>query len=79
MEIRLETYSGKYNEIINELNKKRIRAIVKSNKLIIFTPNAEETLDYVMNLLKNKKGKLMNVIIDKPTLNEVFENVTKQR
>ena len=79
MEIRLETYSGKYNEIINELNKKRIRAIVKSNKLIIFTPNAEETLDYVMNLLKNKKEKLMNVIIDKPTLNEVFENVTKQR
>ncbi|MCD4666609.1 ABC transporter ATP-binding protein [archaeon] len=79
MEIKLETYSGNYGWIIKELKKKDLKAVQKGHKVIIFTPRAEETLDFVMGLLKEKKEKLMDVDVDKPTLNEVFEDITKKQ
>jgi len=79
-EIRLETSPGRYNKIINALKKDTKHLAIKKmaiqdNKLIIYTMQAERSLHQVLHLLEDMEEILIDVIVEKPTLQEVLERL----
>lgn len=78
-EIILETYSGKYGGLIKVLKKrKEVKKIIESgNRLLIYSPQAESTLRFLLQELKERKEKILDVDLNKPSLSEVFESLTK--
>jgi len=79
-EIKLETSPGKYNKIINALKKDTKELVIKKmaiqdNKLIIYTQQAEKSLHQVLHLLENLDEILIDVVVEKPTLQEVLERL----
>ncbi len=79
-EIHLETVSGKYSGIINELKSKSAISSVKTSghKVVIFTSKPEKTLKDVLGIIDKRGEKLMDVDVNRPSLNEVFESLTKK-
>jgi ABC-type multidrug transport system ATPase subunit len=76
-EIHVESFPGKYDPLINKLKGKNVKAISKGHKMIVFTKKAEFMLPKVMSLLRSKKEKLIELDITRPTLEEIFEEITK--
>ncbi|MBN2458117.1 ABC transporter ATP-binding protein [Candidatus Woesearchaeota archaeon] len=80
-EILLETHPGRYNEIIGYLRAMNLPITYYTNKghvLVIYTPQAEVVLHHILHLLEKMKEKLIDVDVNKPSLNEVFEAFTRQ-
>lgn len=77
-EIHVETVSGKYEALARILKKKKDvkRVVIKGHKLILYSPRAEKVLKEVLSLLKKRKEKLMDIDLNKPSLDEVFEAIT---
>lgn len=76
-EIHIESFPGKYEVLEKSLKLHSIKSIAKSSELVIFTQNVENALPKVMKMLKVKKEKLIELEITKPTLEEIFEEITK--
>jgi len=76
-EIHVESFPGKYGRMIKELGKHKIKAVSKGHEMIIYTKKAESILSSVMNMLKKRGEKLIELDITKPTLEEIFEEITK--
>ncbi len=78
-EIKLETSPGKYSKIIAELKKNKDllikRMAVQDNKLLIYTQKAERSLHHVLHLLEQENEILIDVVVEKPTLQEVLEKL----
>jgi ABC-2 type transport system ATP-binding protein len=79
MEIQLETSQRKYASIIKKLTKKAdiVKAYNKKNRLIIYTPKAEKTLHALLHIIEDTNQTLLDIDVNKPNLNEVFESLTK--
>jgi len=79
-EIILETYSGKYSGLVTALkDKKEIKKIMeKRGKLFIYSPQAEFVLRSLLQELDLRKEKILDIDLNKPSLSEVFESLTKQ-
>jgi ABC-2 type transport system ATP-binding protein len=79
-EIILETYSGNYSGLIKLLkDKKEVNKVIESgSKLLIYSQKAENVLRYILHELQDKKEKIVDVDLNKPTLSEVFESLTKE-
>ncbi len=77
-EIILETYSGNYTGLIKILKKKKEveKVIERDGKLLIYSPKAESVLRYLLHELGEKKEKILDVDLNKPSLSEVFESLT---
>jgi len=83
-EIRLETAPGKYNRIINALKKdtKQLaikRMAIQDNKLLIYTQQAERSLHQVLHILEDLDELLIDVVVEKPTLQEVLERLIENK
>lgn len=83
-EIKLETSPGKYNKIINALKKETKelsikRMAIEDNKLIIYTQKAERSLHQVLHILEDLDEILIDVIVEKPTLQEVLERLISKK
>lgn len=83
-EIRLETSPGKYNKIINALKKETKKLSIKKmaiqdNKLIIYTQQAERSLHQVLHHLEELDEILIDVVVEKPTLQEVLERLVEKK
>jgi len=77
IEIHLKTYPGKYDIIQKRLGKKDIvKTVNKGHKLVIYTAKPENVLKNLLNILSRTKEKLVDVDVDKPSLEEVFESLT---
>ena len=77
-EIHLITRERKYKAIMNKLKDSGIKgSYVEGNTLIIYSDNAEKTLYNVLRVV-DAVDKLIEVDLKKPTLTEVFENLTKK-
>ncbi len=79
-EIRLETSPGRYAKIINALKKDTRQLAIKrmaieDNKLIIYTQKAETSLHEVLHILEQMDEILIDVVVEKPTLQEVLERL----
>jgi ABC-2 type transport system ATP-binding protein len=80
LEIHLKTHPGKYNLISKKLGNSGIKQIVdKGHKLVIYTPVPEKVLKNILNILPRVKEKLMDVEVEKPSLEEVFESMTGRK
>ncbi len=78
-EIHFSTTPGDYEKILNVLQKKDISHIInKKHKIVVYTPNAETVLHNVVYAIQASKEKLVNLDVNKPTLEEVFESLTKK-
>ena len=77
-EIHLITRERKYKSIMSKLNDSGIKgSYVEGNSLVIQSENAEKTLYHVLRIVDDV-DKLIEIDLKKPTLTEVFENLTKR-
>jgi ABC-2 type transport system ATP-binding protein len=79
-EIILETYSGKYPGLIKVLkDNKEVKKIIESGgRLLIYSPKAESVLRDLLRELELRNEKILDVDLNKPSLSEVFESLTKE-
>ncbi len=78
-EIHLETVPGHYARIAKALGKRDIaRVECKEHKMVIHTPKPEKVLHNVLHSLGRLDEKLLDVTVNKPTLEEVFESATRK-
>ena len=79
-EIHLETKPGNYDNILKGLNKDYVRQVIKKkHKIVIYTNEAQKLLKDILRVLDNSKEKLVDVDVNKPSLEEVFESLTRKR
>ena len=79
-EIILQTYSGKYSWLIKALKeKKEVNKVIESDgKLLVYSPEAESILRFIMQELQSNNEKVLDVDLNKPSLSEVFESLIKE-
>ncbi len=85
VEIKIETTPGNYSKIIKAIhatNKKDSLGIEKAeisdNKIIVFTKKPEKSLYRVLNIIDSNNEKLVDLDLDKPSLSEVLQSITKK-
>ncbi|MFH1211235.1 MAG: ABC transporter ATP-binding protein [archaeon] len=78
-EIHLQTSPGNYERIAKKLRKIDIDSIdVKEHKMVVYTPKAEKVLHQILHVIEESREHLVDVAVNKPTLEEVFERLTKR-
>lgn len=79
-EIHISSDPGKYDLIVKKLEEvDGIQKIIqKRDKIILYTPNAEFVLAHCMKTLASMKEKILDLHVHKPTMEEVFEVITKR-
>jgi ABC-2 type transport system ATP-binding protein len=81
-EIHLETYPGKYPQIVEEIKRQRLPVnyvTVHEHKMIAYTAQAEFVLHRILIILESMRERLLDVHVDKPSLNEVFAALTEKQ
>ena len=77
-EIHLETVPGDYNKIVKKLQKRDIEEIeVLEHKIIVRTPNVDEVLYNLFRAVNSCREKIIDINVNKPTLEKVFTALTK--
>ncbi|MFH1211110.1 MAG: ABC transporter ATP-binding protein [archaeon] len=78
-EIHLQTSPGNYEKMARRLRKIDIDSIdIKEHKMVVYTPQAEKVLHQILHVIEESKEHLVDVAVNKPTLEEVFEKLTKR-
>lgn len=78
-EIHLQTSPGNYEKIARRLKRADIDKIdVKEHKMVVYTPKAEKVLHHILHVIESSREDLVDVAVNKPTLEEVFEQLTKR-
>jgi len=78
-EIHLETKPGNYEKVAKAIPKSGIHKImVREHKITIYTPTSEKVLRNILKTLPRVKEDLVDIIVAKPSLEEVFERLTKK-
>lgn len=78
-EIHLQTSPGNYEKIAKNLRKIYIDSIdIKEHKMVVYTPKAERVLHHILHVIESSREELIDVTVNKPTLEEVFERLTKR-
>ncbi len=75
-EIHIQTKSQDYKIIIKNISQYD-SYYTDNNKLVIRAKNAERILHEILHIIENTKDKLIYADIQKPTLEEVFQSLTK--
>jgi ABC-2 type transport system ATP-binding protein len=77
--MRIETANQEYTDIIPLLKRNGAKRIFqKGNYLHIYTRSPEKILDKLVNHLKRTRDDLTNIEVSKPSIEEVFESVTRK-
>lgn len=77
-QIHLETYPGNYEELIKKLEDKNIEKIEnRGTELVIFTTKPEMILHKILHTIEGTKESLIDVKMQKPSLDEVFLSLSK--
>lgn len=82
-EIHIQCSPGRYDLLIGRLHgqEKKLninRIINKGHKLVIYTLNAESVLHYLLHIIEKTDESLLDVYVNKPSLEEAFESLIKQ-
>jgi ABC-2 type transport system ATP-binding protein len=80
-EVSLETEDRDYNHLIKKLKRRKDikKYSVRGNRIYIYTiQKSEKALKSILILARKNKSKIISVSMGKPTLTELFEEVTKQ-
>ena len=76
-EIHLQTESGHYDVLIRDLQLREF--YVDGSTLVIYTNEADTLVQHVMTVLQNEHDKLLYLDVKRPSLQEVFEEITDKR
>jgi ABC-type multidrug transport system ATPase subunit len=79
--IEIKTISEDYSELKENIIKQGldIKEIKEEGKrLTVKTEDVVSALTYIINTLKKSKDELSDISIERPTLNEVFEDMMKK-
>ncbi len=78
-EIHIKTVYGNYDIIVEKLKRFEFleirRAKTVEDKLVVVTPKVEETINYLLNAIKEAQDKLVDVNIKEPSIKEIFESL----
>ncbi|MEK6841150.1 MAG: ABC transporter ATP-binding protein [Nanoarchaeota archaeon] len=80
-EISLETEDRDYSHIIKKLKRRKDvkKYSIRGNKIYIYTTEkGEKALKSIIMLVRKGKDKIISISMGKPTLTELFEELTKQ-
>lgn len=78
--IKLKTSPGRYKDIVENLKKRvgEMRHVVfRDTHLIIYTPSAAFIVSHLLQVLAQMKERIVRLDVSKPTIDEVFEAMTK--
>ena len=75
-EIHIQTFPGDYKTIIKNIDSYD-EYYIENNKLVIKTKKAERVLHEILHIIENTGEKLLYVDVQRPTLEEVFQSITK--
>lgn len=81
-EIHLETFPAEYEKVISLLKTQGLPLTyitIREHKLVVYTPQAERVLKALLNILDYLHETLLDVSVNKPSLAEVFEALTRPR
>ena len=78
-EIHVVTESQDYNYLLRALNRRVKKVYVDNGKLIVQAKNADSLLKALLSLLKRKGEKIVYADVKRPSLEEIFDKVTKKR
>lgn len=78
-EIHVVTESQNYDYLLRALNRRVKKVYVDNGKLVVQAKNADSLLKALLSLLKRKGEKIVYADVKRPSLEEIFENVTKKR
>ncbi len=81
-EVIFESTPGKYDKVLKKLKKEGLpirKTQNKGHKAVIYTPKPERVLHRLLHILEKSKEKLLDVEVNKPSLSEVFESLTKPK
>jgi ABC-2 type transport system ATP-binding protein len=81
-EIHLETKPGDYKQIINGFKLKYdsiSKCVFVGNKVVFFTPDPHDALRDIIPLLDACGEQIVDLDVEKPTLNEVFEFYVEEK
>lgn len=75
-EIALQTVPGKYKDIVEALNRKKITDVeIKNNLIHIHTTSPEKTLSEVLATIAKKREKLAFIKVTSASLDDVFISI----
>lgn len=78
-EIHIITKPGKYDELVKKFRKLAVSNIVmKSKKVVLYVPDASKVLDQILSIINESKEKIIDLHVNQPTMEEVFEYITKR-
>jgi ABC-2 type transport system ATP-binding protein len=82
-EIHIQCSPGRYDVLINKLHgqEKKLninRIINKGHKLVVYTLDAEKVLHFLLHIIEKTDESLLDVYVNKPSLEEAFESLIKQ-
>jgi ABC-2 type transport system ATP-binding protein len=76
-EVHLQTASGHYDSLIRDLHLKEF--YVEGARLVIYTNEADKMVHALLHILENEHDRLVFLDVQKPSLQEVFEQITESR
>jgi len=82
-EVYITTHPGRYDLIANSLRSYPQlpikRMMVKDHKLVVHTLRSEATLHYILHIIERMNEKIINMEVKKPSLDEIFEIISRRR
>ena len=78
-EIHLETAPGNYKKLVDDIKGCAKHVVNEGDKIVIYTPEAEKILHRILLIIKNNKEKIIYLDIKKPSLDEIFEGLVKEK
>ena len=79
-EVVLDLETRDYEKLSKQLKRKRDikKMVIRNEKLYLYTKKGEKVIKELLALVKKRKLKVNNISFNKPSLEEIFESVTKK-
>ncbi len=79
MELQLRTTPGDYESLAKHMHKLNIdKIVVKPGSIISYFEDTEQILPRIWEIAKKNKEKIIELKISKPSIEEIFEAITKK-
>jgi len=76
--IRLKSETGNYDHLLKKLKDFNIKTnFIKNESLHLYTPEPQKILLSILDFYNNKKERIKSVEINRPSIEEVFEAITR--
>lgn len=78
-EIHIESFPGNYDELSKITDPNIAKIENKQNELVIYTQKPSKVLKLVLNRMDNLKEKIIELKVNKPSLDDVFFSLTSSK